>query len=83
MSLLDDMAASDPQFACEIEGLTAQQRRWLEDDLTLRQQAAALAVDLVADASEIYHQLKQLRRVPRERLRMGLAHGRRRPRSAE
>lgn len=81
MSLIDDMASADPMFAHEIESLDAEQRRWLEADLLLRRRAAALADELGYDASDVYHQLKQLRRSPAERLRLGLAHGRLRARS--
>jgi hypothetical protein len=83
MSFLDELAARDPLFAREIAPLTAQQRQWLEDDLTLRRRAARLAKDLGLDDGEVYQQLKQLRRSPIERLRLGLAHGRRRPRLPE
>ena len=83
MSVLRDQAAQDPLFAKEIEALTPEQLEWLEQDLSLREQAARFAVELGCDASDAYHQLKQLRRSARERLRIGLAHGRRRPRLAE
>ena len=83
MSLLHEMAANDPVFAQEIEALTLEQRQWLEDDLALRRRAAQLAQQLSVDESDVYHQLKQLRRSPTERLRLGLAHGRHRPRPAE
>jgi hypothetical protein len=83
MSVVRELAARDPLFAKEIEELTPEQLQWLEQDLSLRQQAAALARELGRDESDVYHQLKQLRRSPRERLRIGLEHGRRRPRLAE
>jgi hypothetical protein len=77
------VAARDPLFAKEIEGLTAEQLRWLEDDLSLRARAATLASELARDEGDVYHQLKQLLRPACERLRIGLGHGRRRPRTAE
>lgn len=83
MSALADLAARDPLFAEEIEGLTPEQRQWLEDDLLLRRRAARLAEELLLDESDVYHQLKQLRRSPTERLRIGLGHGRSRPRPIE
>jgi hypothetical protein len=83
MSAIGEMAARDPLFAKEVEGLTPDQQRWLEDDLLLRRRAAQLAKELSLDESDVYHQLKQLRRSPIERLRIGLTHGRRRPRLAK
>ena len=83
MTTLDEMAARDPLFAEEVEQLSPEQRRWLENDLMLRRRATSLAVELGLDAGDVYHQLKQLNRAPRERLRIGLAHGRRRLRAAE
>ena len=83
MSAIADLAARDPLFAAEIEGLTPEQRQWLEDDLQLRRRAARLADELLLDESDVYHQLKQLRRSPAERLRLGLGHGRSRPRPVE
>ncbi|HEY0477774.1 MAG TPA: hypothetical protein VGD37_09630 [Kofleriaceae bacterium] len=83
MSAIADLAAHDPLFAEEIEGLTPEQRQWLEDDLLLRRRAARLAEELFLDESDVYHQLKQLRRSPTERLRLGLNHGTGRPRLAE
>jgi hypothetical protein len=83
MGVLRELAARDPLFAKEIEALTPEQLHWLEQDLSLRQQAAALASELQRDESDVYHQLKQLRRLPRERLRIGLDHGRRRARLAK
>jgi hypothetical protein len=83
VSLRDEMASRDPLFAKEIEALSDDQRRWLEEDLGLRATAARLAAELGLDPSDVYHQLKQLRRSPTERLRLGLNHGRHRPRIAE
>lgn len=83
MSAIADLAARDPLFAAEIEELTAGQRQWLEDDLQLRRRAARLADELLLDESDVYHQLKQLRRSPTERLQLGLGHGRSRPRRVE
>lgn len=77
------MAEHDPLFAKEIEALTPEQLAWLEADLRLRRRAAQLAVELGADDSDVYHQLKHLQRSPLARLRLGLNHGRRRPRPAE
>jgi hypothetical protein len=82
MSLLEEMAATDPLFAAEIRALSEEERRWLEDELVLRRRAAALALELGHDASDVLHQLKHFRRSPRERLRLGLSHGRLRARSA-
>lgn len=83
MSAIADLAARDPLFAAEIEALTPEPRQWLEDDLQLRRRAARLADELLLDQSDVYHQLKQLRRSPTERLRLGLSHGRSRPRPVE
>jgi len=83
MRRIDDQAARDPLFAKEIEGLTLEQRQWLEDDMDLRQRAAELARELLLDESDVYHQFKQLRRSPTERLRLGLNLGRRRPQLAK
>lgn len=80
MSSLEQQALQDPLLAKELEGLSAEQRRWLEADLILQQRAAAIAAAIGFDERGVYHQLKQLRRTPLERLRRGLAHGRRRPR---
>jgi hypothetical protein len=51
--------------------------------LALRERARALASALGCDEGDVFHQLQQLARSPAERLRMGLALGRARPRSAE
>jgi hypothetical protein len=83
MSEIDDLAAHDPLFAEEIEQLTPAQRQWLEEDLRLRRRAASLSRELLEDEGDVYHQLKQLRRSPTERLRLGLNHGRSRPRLVE
>jgi hypothetical protein len=83
VSLLGDIAARDPAFAKEIESLTVEQRGWLEDELALRQQAERLAKELGEDAGDVYHQLKQLRRPPIERLRLALTHGRHRRKLSE
>lgn len=54
MSEIAELAARDPLFAEEIEGLTPEQRRWLEDDLLLRRRASALAQELLEDESAVY-----------------------------
>ena len=63
--------------------LTAEQERWLADDLELRDRARSLAARLEMDEGDVYHILKNLRRTPTERLRRGLAHGRARRRLPE
>lgn len=78
-----EMAEKDAAFADEIRTLTPAQLEMLEAELTLRDEARALALELGRDVGDIYHQLKQLRREPRERLRIGLALGRRRPQRTE
>lgn len=60
----------------ELAALSAEQRAWVLADLALRSDANVLAAKLNLDAGDVYHQLKQLRRTPSERLRLGLAHGR-------
>lgn len=52
----------------------------VQAELALRDQARGLALRLHLDESDVLHQLKQLRRTPMERLKMGLAHGRQRGR---
>jgi len=75
---LDEAAKADPELAAELKTLSAEERRWLEEDLELRQRAQIIAEEIGFDESDVYHQLKQLKREPIERLRRGLAHGRRR-----
>jgi hypothetical protein len=75
---LDDLTSHDPELRDEVKGLDAEQRRWLAKDLEQRARARDLAAKLGLDEGEVYHQLKQLQRSPAERLRTGLAHGRRR-----
>lgn len=79
MSHLDELEAADPLLAQETSDLSDEQREWLEQDLELRRRARDLSRELGYDETDIYHQLKQLRRSPVERLRRGLSHGRRRP----
>jgi hypothetical protein len=67
----------------ELAQLTPEQRAWVEADLALRAKAHDLAARLGLDEGDVYHQLKQLRRSPSERLRMGLGHGRLRRRIPE
>ncbi len=67
----------------ELAQLTPEQRAWVQADLALRAQAREIAGRLQLDEGDVYHQLKQLRRTPSERLRQGLAHGRLRRRIAE
>jgi hypothetical protein len=83
MSAISEQAARDPLLAEEIARLTPEQQQWLEQDLALRQRADLLAHELKLDESDVYHQLKQLRRSPTERLRRGLNLGRRRPQSTK
>jgi hypothetical protein len=80
---LDDLTRHDPELRDEVKGLDAEQRRWLAEDLDRRALAQRLAAKLGLDEGEVYHQLKQLQRSPAERLRTGLAHGRRRRRAAQ
>jgi hypothetical protein len=75
---LSDAAAADPELAAELADLSADERRWLAADLALRERARRIAQAIGHDESDVYHQLKQLARDPIERLRRGLAHGRRR-----
>jgi hypothetical protein len=67
-------------LADEQAELTPGERAWLAADERLRERARQLAARLGLDEGDVYHQLKQLARTPTERLRRGLAHGRRRPR---
>jgi hypothetical protein len=66
------------ELAAELEGLTEAQREEAVDALRLRRRAADLALELGLDAGDVYHQLRQFQRTPLQRLRRGLAHGRRR-----
>jgi hypothetical protein len=72
LSLDEELARLSPQHQAQARAL-----------LALRAQAEVLAAQLGADAGDVFHQLQQLARSPEERLRMGLAHGRNRPRVAE
>ncbi len=83
MGRIEELVAQDPVLASEVSALSEEHRRWLEVDLALRARAATLAIELSLDEGDIYHQLKQLRRTSTERLRTGLAHGRRRLRAAQ
>jgi DNA-directed RNA polymerase specialized sigma subunit len=83
LGVLDDMAERDPLLDQELERLTSTERRWLEEEVGMRRRATELAAELGLDEREVYHQLKQLRRPPLERLRIGLTHGRRRPRISD
>lgn len=67
----------------ELATLAPEERAWVNADLSLRRRAAELAKRLELDSSDVYHQLKHLARSPAERLRLGFAHGRLRPRRAE
>lgn len=67
----------------ELAQLSPAQQAWARADLAMRAQARELAARLQLDEGDVYHQLKQLRRGPSERLRLGLAHGRLRRRIAE
>jgi len=64
----------------ELALLTPDDRAWFLADEAQRRRARALATELGLDESDVYHTLKQLARSATERLRRGLAHGRRRPR---
>lgn len=83
MGRLDDLTRHDPKLWDELKGLDPEQRRWLAEDLEQPSLARKLAAKLALDEGEVYHQLKQLQRSPAERLRTGLAHGRRRRRAAQ
>ncbi|MFW5926063.1 MAG: hypothetical protein ACOCV4_07835 [Myxococcota bacterium] len=83
MNRLDALTAHDAGLRDEVKGLDPEQRRWLAKDLEQRALARELAAKLGLDEGEVYHQLKQLQRSPAERLRTGLAHGRRRRRAAQ
>src|SRR5690606_16278202 len=74
---------SSTPLAEELAQLPPEQRAWVEADLALRTRARDLAARLGLDEGDVYHQLKQLRRSPSERLRMGLGHGRLRRRIPE
>lgn len=67
----------------ELAGLSAEHRAEAERQLALRARARTLAAAMGVDESDVYHQLLQLARTPSERLRLGLAHGRLRPRLIE
>lgn len=66
----------------ELAALSDEHRALAEVSLTMRARAQVLALELGLDESDVYHQLQQLNRSPSERLRLGLAHGRLRPRFA-
>jgi hypothetical protein len=66
----------------ELAALSAEHRELAEASLAVRALARVLAFELSLDESDVYHQLQQLNRSPSARLRLGLAHGRLRPRLA-
>lgn len=74
------MGVRDPALEAELLALSPEQRAWAEHDLVLRDRADSIAARIGADARDVYHVLRNLERSPGERLRRGLAHGRRRPR---
>lgn len=77
---VDDDVELAEELAAELDTLPPEQRREALDVLRLRQRAAELAVELQLDPGDVYHQLRQFQRTPLQRLRRGLAHGRRRRR---
>jgi hypothetical protein len=77
------MPARPEALEQELSQLTPEQRAWVENDFALRARAGALAARLGLDPGDVYHQLKQLKRSPSERLRLGLQHGRLRRRIPE
>ena len=64
----------------ELTALTPEQRSSFMADEALRVRARLIAAELGLDEGDVHHTLKQLARSATERLRRGLAHGRRRPR---
>lgn len=66
----------------ELASLSDEHHAIAEATLALRAQAKVLARELGLDESDVFHQLQQLNRSPSARLRLGLAHGRLRPRVA-
>lgn len=66
----------DPALQEELSRLDEEQRRWVEEQLALRVRAERLAARLGLDADDVIHTLRHLKRSPRERLLIGLRHGR-------
>lgn len=64
------------ELADELAALEAHERAWAEDQLALRARAQRLAEKLGLDPDEVFVILRQLRRSPAERLKIGLRHGR-------
>jgi aconitase B len=77
------MPPREPTLDEELEQLSPEQQAWARADLALRERASAMAARLGLDPGDVYHQLKQLKRSPSERLRVGLAQGRLRRRITE
>ena len=59
--------------------LTSEELAWVLRDNELRDRARAFAAKHERDEESIYRTMKNLRRTPAERLRIGLMHGRLRP----
>lgn len=68
--------AQDPALQEELSHLDAEQRRWVEEQLALRARAERIARACGLDANDVFHTLRHLKRSPRERLTLGLRHGR-------
>jgi hypothetical protein len=62
----------------ELAQLSPEHRKEAERLLALHARAAVIAERLGVDPSDVFHQLQQVARTPEQRLKMGLAHGRRR-----
>ncbi|MFI5302431.1 MAG: hypothetical protein ACHREM_30430 [Polyangiales bacterium] len=74
------MPAPPATLADELRALNSEQRADFDRLQALHARAAEIAAQLGFDESDVFHTLQQLERTPTERLRRGLAHGRRRPR---
>jgi hypothetical protein len=66
----------DPALEEELSNLDQEQRNWVEEQLALRARAERLAQRLGLDPDDVFHILRHLKRSPRERLLLGLRHGR-------
>jgi hypothetical protein len=66
----------DPALEEELSRLDEGQRGWVEEQLALRARAERLGRQLELDTDDVFHILRHLKRSPRERLLVGLRHGR-------
>ncbi len=75
----DQMGTGERRSLSAEEQLSPEEHAWLSADQRLRDEARALADKLGRDPDDIYRALRQLRRTPAERLRLGLRHARLHP----